>query len=179
VPSKTLIRSAHVYHMMKNAARYGLPAVEVKPVEYRDIASRIQNVINTIQKHDSRERFCNLGAQVEFGDAVFTDEHTVKLGGKELNAKNWVISTGSSPAIPPIEGLDRTPFLTNRDIFSLERLPKSMIVLGAGSIAIEMSQAFTRLGTKVMVVQRSGQILSKEDRDMADILMEATRPPRE
>jgi pyruvate/2-oxoglutarate dehydrogenase complex dihydrolipoamide dehydrogenase (E3) component len=175
VPSKTLIRSAHVYHMMKNAAKYGLPGVEVKPVEYRDIASRIQKVINTIQEHDSRERFCGLGAQVEFGDAVFTDEHTVKLGGKDFNAKNWLISTGSSPAIPPIEGLDKTPFLTNRDIFSLERLPKSMIVLGAGPIATEMSQAFTRLGTKVMVVQRSGQILSKEDRDMADILMEVLK----
>jgi pyruvate/2-oxoglutarate dehydrogenase complex dihydrolipoamide dehydrogenase (E3) component len=175
VPSKTLIRSAHVYHMMKNAARYGLPAVDVKPVDYRDVARRIQKVIDTIQEHDSKERFCGLGAQVEFGDAVFTDEHTVKLGGKEFNAKNWVISTGSSPAIPPIEGLDKTPFLTNRDIFSLHRLPKSMVVLGAGPIAAEMSQAFTRLGTKVMVVQRSGQILSKEDKDMADVLMEVLK----
>jgi pyruvate/2-oxoglutarate dehydrogenase complex dihydrolipoamide dehydrogenase (E3) component len=175
VPSKTLIRSAHVYHTMRNAARYGLPEVELKSVDYRDIAKRIQGVISTIQEHDSVERFCSLGAQVEFGDAVFTDEHTVRVGGKEFNAKQWVISTGSSPAIPPIEGLDKTPFLTNRDIFSLDKLPGSMVVLGAGPIATEMSQAFARLGTRVMVVQRSGQILSKEDRDMADMVMEVLR----
>ncbi|MGD2080299.1 MAG: FAD-dependent oxidoreductase [Nitrospirota bacterium] len=171
VPSKTLIRTAHVYHMMKNAERFGLPGVEAKPVDYREVAKRIQYVIGTIQKHDSKERFCSLGAQVEYGEPEFADEHTVRLGGKRYSARNWVVSTGSSAAVPPIEGLDKTPFLTNRDIFSLERLPKSMVALGAGPIAVEMCQAFTRLGTKVAVVQRSGQILSKEDRDMADALM--------
>ncbi len=175
VPSKTLIRTAHVYHMMRNARRYGLPEVETKPVDYRDVAKRIQKVINTIQEHDSKERFCSLGAQVEFGDAVFSDEHTVRLGGKVFSAKNWVISTGSSPYIPSIEGLDKTPFLTNRDIFSLAKLPKSMIVLGGGPIGIEMCQAFARLGTRVMVVHRSRQILSKEDKDIADTIMEVLK----
>jgi pyruvate/2-oxoglutarate dehydrogenase complex dihydrolipoamide dehydrogenase (E3) component len=82
-----------------------------------------------------------------------------------------VIATGSSPDIPPIEGIDKTPHITNRDIYSLDTLPSSMIVIGAGPIAIEMAQAFCRLGTKVIVIQRSGQILSKEDKDMADMVM--------
>jgi pyruvate/2-oxoglutarate dehydrogenase complex dihydrolipoamide dehydrogenase (E3) component len=64
--------------------------------------------------------------------------------------------------------LDKTPYITNKEIFSLDRLPESMVILGAGPIATEMAQAFCRLGTKVSVVQRSGQILSKEDKDMAD-----------
>lgn len=172
VPSKTLIKTAHVYHLMKNAEKYGLPRVEVKPVDFREVAMRIRSVIDVIQKHDSEERFCKLGAKVEFGDAPFIDENAVKLNGRTISAKTWVIATGSSPAIPPIEGLNRTPFITNKEIFSLDRLPSSMIVLGAGPIATEMAQAFTRLGTKVTVVQRSGQILSKEDKDMADQVME-------
>ena len=171
VPSKTLIRTAHVYHMMKNAERFGLPRAEIKAVDYRDVAKRIQTVISAIQRHDSEERFCRLGAKVEFGDPVFTDEHSVRLNGKTLSAKNWVIATGSSPDIPPIEGIDRTPYITNKEIFSLESLPSSMIVIGAGPIAIEMAQAFCRLGSKVTVIQRSSQILSKEDRDMADMVM--------
>jgi pyruvate/2-oxoglutarate dehydrogenase complex dihydrolipoamide dehydrogenase (E3) component len=171
VPSKTLIRSAHVYHMMKNAWKYGLPGVDVKPVDYKDVAKRIQYVIDTIQKHDSEERFCKLGVKVEFGNAQFTDEHSVQMNGKHYSAKKWVIATGSSPSIPPIEGIDQTPYITNKEIFSLDRLPKSMIVIGAGPIAIEMAQSFCRLGTQVHVVQRSAQILSKEDRDMADIVM--------
>jgi len=171
VPSKTLIRTAHVYHMMKNAERFGLPRAELKAVDYRDVAKRIQSVISAIQKHDSEERFCSLGAKVEFGDPVFSDEHSVLLNGKTFSAKNWVIATGSSPDIPPIEGIAGTPYITNKEIFSLESLPSSMIVIGAGPIAIEMAQAFCRLGAKVTVIQRSSQILSKEDKDMADMVM--------
>ncbi|MBW2147964.1 MAG: FAD-dependent oxidoreductase [Deltaproteobacteria bacterium] len=172
VPSKTLIRTAHVYHLMKNATRFGLPQVNLPPVDSRAVADRIQSVIRTIQKHDSEERFCRLGARVEFGESRFIDEHTIRLNGNTFSAKTWVIASGASASIPQIEGLDKTPFITNREIFSLGRLPKSMVILGAGPVAVEMAQAFSRLGTKVRVVQRSNQILSKEDKDMAEQVMD-------
>ncbi|HYA03831.1 MAG TPA: FAD-dependent oxidoreductase [Syntrophobacteria bacterium] len=175
VPSKTLIRTAQVYHVMKHSRAFGLPAVELPPVDFRDVAKRIQSVITTIQHHDSAERFCNLGARVAFGEAAFVDEHVIRLDGKTISAKSWVLATGSSPAVPTIEGLNKTPYLTNREIFALDRLPSSMIILGAGPIATEMAQAFGRLGTKVTMVQRSGQILSREDKDMADTVMEVLR----
>lgn len=172
VPSKTLIKTAHVYHLMKNASQFGLPQHQIMPVDFRDVSNRIKSVIATIQKHDSVERYCGLGAKIEFGNALFKNEHTISLKGKDISAKSWVIATGSSPAIPKIEGLEQTPFITNRDIFYLENLPKSMIVLGAGPISTEMAQAFCRLGTEVTVIQRSGQILGKEDNDMADAVMQ-------
>ena len=171
VPSKTLIRTAHVYHLMKTAKIFGLPEMTVPPVDFKEVTARIRSVISTIQEHDSEERFCSLGARVEFGDPAFIDDHSIRLNGNTYSAKNWVIATGSSPGIPPVEGLDKTPFLTNKEIFSLEHLPSSMIILGAGPIATEMAQAFSRLGLKVFVVQRSGQILSKEDKDLADEVM--------
>jgi pyruvate/2-oxoglutarate dehydrogenase complex dihydrolipoamide dehydrogenase (E3) component len=172
VPSKTLIRTAHVYHLMKHAKEFGLPQVDLPPVDYRDVAARIQSVIGTIQQHDSEERFCSLGAKVEIGSPTFIDEHSIKLNGNSYSAKTWVISTGSSPSVPPFEGLDKTPFITNKDIFSLDHLPQSMICLGGGPISIEMAQAFSRLGSKVTVVQRGNQILNREDKDMADELMQ-------
>lgn len=172
VPSKTLIRTAQACHIMKNADTFGLPRVELPPVDFAKVKERIQAVIATIQKHDSEERFCRLGAKVQFGEPTFTDEHSIRLNGQSFSAKTWVIATGSSPDKPRIEGLDKTPYLTNKDIFSLERLPASMVILGAGPIAIEMAQAFCRLGTKVAVIQRSGQILTKEDKDMADGVMQ-------
>ena len=171
VPSKTLIHSAYVYHLMQHAQRFGLPKAAIPPVDFKQIAKRIQKVIATIQHHDSEERFCGLGARVLFGEAVFMDEHTIDLDGKRQTAKNWVIATGSSPAVPPIPGLHHTAFLTNREIFSLDRLPKSMVIMGGGPIGIEMAQAFNRLGTRVTVVDRSDQILGKEDKDMADMLV--------
>lgn len=170
VPSKTLIKSAHVYHLMKNGAQFGLPVLSPPPVDFREVANRIRSVIAVIQKHDSVERFNKLGAEIAFGTPEFSDEHTIILAGKSISARNWVIATGSSPAIPPIAGLDQTPYLTNRDIFYLDKLPGSMIILGAGPIATEMAQAFCRLGTKVTIIQRSAQILSKEDRDMASTI---------
>ena len=171
VPSKTLIRTARVCHLVKNAVKYGLPQADMKPVDFKEVAGRIQSVIQTIQEYDSRERFCRLGVHVEFGHAHFIDEHTVRIDKNLYTANNWVIATGSSPAIPPIKGIDTTPFITNKEIFSLDSLPQSMIAIGGGPISIEMAQAFSRLGTKVTVIEMTDQILGVEDKDMADQIM--------
>jgi len=168
VPSKTLIKTAHVYHLMNHAEAFGLPRVDVPPVDFKSVANQIASVIGTIQEHDSEERFCGLGAKVVFGNAHFTDPHTIRVDGADYSAKTWVLATGSSAVIPPIDGLDKTLHITNREIFSLDHLPKSLIILGGGPIGIEMSQAFTRLGSKVTVVDMADQILPKEDKDMAD-----------
>ena len=172
VPSKTLIKSARVYHLMKNAEKFGLPSVSMPPVDFRKISARIKSVISTIQQHDSEERFCSLGAKVEFGHPNFADAHTIRLNGKTHTAKNWVIASGSSAIIPPIKGLDKTPYMTNREIFYLDHLPKSMIVLGAGPIGIEMAQAFGRFGTDVTVVDMAPGILPKDDLDLSTEIME-------
>jgi pyruvate/2-oxoglutarate dehydrogenase complex dihydrolipoamide dehydrogenase (E3) component len=172
VPSKTLIRTARAYHDIKHAVKFGLPHVDVQAVDFKEVSKRIRSVINVIQKHDSVERFCSLGARVEFGQAEFIDEHSIRLNGKPYSAKAWALATGSSPAIPPFEGLGSVSYLTNKDIFYMDTLPVSMIIIGGGPIAIEMAQAFNRLGTRITVIQRSGQILSKEDKDLADTVME-------
>jgi pyruvate/2-oxoglutarate dehydrogenase complex dihydrolipoamide dehydrogenase (E3) component len=93
------------------------------------------------------------------------------MNGETYSAKRWVIATGSSPFIPPIEGIDKTPYITNKELFSLKTLPKSMIAIGGGPISIEMAQAFNRLGTNVTVVELANQILGAEDKDMAEHLM--------
>ena len=171
VPSKTLIHSAKLYHDMQQGERFGLPHITPPPVEFSKVAARIQSVIDGIQVHDSVERFNSLGVEVQFGSPCFVDEHSITLGSKKISAKSWVIATGSSPAEPRVECLKGIPYITNKEIFSLSTLPRNMIVLGAGPIAVEMAQAFNRLGAKVTVIQRSAQILSKEDKDMADAVM--------
>lgn len=172
VPSKTLIRTAKIYRLMQNGPLFGLPGMTVQRPDFRQIAARIRSVIDTIQRHDSEERFCSLGAKVEFGSPTFTDDHTVNLDGRSYSARSWVISTGSSAAIPPIEGLKETPYLTNREVFSLEELPESMAIIGGGPIGIELAQAFARLGTKVTVVEFLPNILSADDSDMTDTVMD-------
>ena len=171
VPSKSLIATAKAYHQLSRLEEFGLPEVQAGPVNFAKVSERIKGVIATIQHHDSVERFTGLGVDVQFGEAHFADDHTVNTGVKRVTADKWVVTTGSSPSLPPIPGLRDIEVLTNRDIFYLEKLPESLIVLGGGAIALEMAQAFNRLGSKVTVIQRSDQILSREDRDMADLVM--------
>ncbi|MDC7217523.1 MAG: FAD-dependent oxidoreductase, partial [Spirochaetales bacterium] len=132
VPSKTLIRSARVRHLMGRAGDFGLPEVELPPVDFAQVAKRISEVIDVIQVHDSVERFNSLGVEVRFGEACFVDSHSVSLNGSNVSARSWVLATGSSPSMPPIKGLDGVPYLTNIDIFSLQELPESLVVLGGG-----------------------------------------------
>ena len=170
VPSKTLIRTAHVYHQARNLERFGLPAAHIPSVDFSRVAARIRDVIAAIEPHDSPSRFCGLGAMVRQGEPQFVDEQSVRIGSERVSAKFWVVATGSEPSIPDLPGLDRTPYLTNKDVFSLTELPSSLVILGAGAIALEMAQAFCRLGSTVTVVQRSSQVLSREDKDMADMV---------
>lgn len=177
VPSKTLIHSSRVWRLARQTQRLGLPALELPPVDFRQVASRIAAVIARIQEHDSYERFCGLGVRVLFGEARFEDERMLRIereaGVERITARSWLIATGSSAAIPPLEGLESAGFLTNRELFSLDRLPSSMLILGGGAIAVEMAQAFQRLGSNVTIVQRSERLLSKEDADLAGLVQGA------
>jgi pyruvate/2-oxoglutarate dehydrogenase complex dihydrolipoamide dehydrogenase (E3) component len=131
---------------------------------------RVRSVIDAIQRHDSPERFCGLGVRVRFGPCRFTDDHTVILEGKRLTAKSWIIATGSSPVVPPLEGLSSVPYLTSETIFSERVLPPRLVVLGGGPIGLEIAQAFARLGSHVIIVEFLEQILGPEDADIADII---------
>ncbi|MBI9078114.1 MAG: FAD-dependent oxidoreductase [Pseudodesulfovibrio sp.] len=170
VPSKSLIKSASVFHQMRNASRYGLPNVKLSPVDMSQVNAHIQSVIDIIQVHDSEERFCRLGVKVEFGQAEFVDEHVVEYGGKRVSARTWVLATGSAPVSLPISGLEEVGYMTNEDVFRLDELPSSLIVVGGGPIGCEMAQSFSRLGTDVRILQRNCQVLAVEDEDMAEVV---------
>jgi len=174
VPSKTLIKSASVAHAMSHADRWGLNAVE-NQVDIQSINLTIKNVIDSIQVHDSRERFEGLGCEVIAGDATFTSPSQIEVNGNRIEAKRFVIATGSSVFIPPIKGLNETAFLTNEDMYSLPALPKSMIILGGGPIGVEMAQAYSRLGTKVSIVELASRLLPRMDKDSSMILADVLR----
>lgn len=174
VPSKALLHAAKVAHTQRSAARFG-----VAPHEPRaDLARAMQyvaSVIQVIAPHDSPERFRALGVEVLLGAGRFADERTVRVNNRVITARKFVLATGSRAAVPPLEGLDAVPYLTNETLFSLREPVPALIVLGGGPIGLEMAQAFARLGTRVSVVQRGGQILPKEDADVAEVALHCLR----
>jgi len=172
VPSKTLIRSAGVMSLARRFPEFGLPEVNLPPVDLGAVMDRVARVIAKIQAHDSPERFCRLGAKVSFGAPSFVDPHSVTLNGKVITARTWIIATGSRPAVPPVEGLTNVPFWTNETVFRQRIVPKRLIVLGGGPIGLELAQAFGRLRASVTVVEFVDQILGIEDADIAAMLQD-------
>jgi len=172
VPSKTLIRTARVYSLLKRSKQFGLPEIPLPPVDLGAVMDRVAEVIQTIQKHDSVERFCTLGAEVVFGSPSFTDDHAVAASGRNISAKSWIIATGSRPALPAVPGLAAVPYWTNETVFQQRTLPARLTVLGGGAVGIELAQAFARLGSRVTIVEFMDQILGPEDADVAAIIEE-------
>ncbi|HEY6000923.1 MAG TPA: FAD-dependent oxidoreductase [bacterium] len=170
VPSKALVRAAGAWALARRAAELGLPALELPPVDLGAVMDRVHAVIDHIQEHDSPERFCRLGAQVRFGAARFVDEHVVEADGRRHSARAWVVATGSSPALPPVEGLAGVPHWTNENLFAQRTLPPRLLVLGGGPTGLEMGQALARLGARVTLVEYADQVLGAEDPDVAAVV---------
>ncbi len=169
VPSKSLLHVAKVAALLRRAPEFGLPA-HAAPIDLAKVNAYVAQVIAGIQEHDDPQRFRGYGCEVLFGPAHFLDPHSVQVGGRTIRARRFVIATGSRPAVPPIEGLAEAGGLTNESLFSLSRLPRRLIVLGAGPVGIELAQACARLGSTVTVVGRASHILPQEDPELTEEL---------
>ncbi len=169
VPSKALLHCAKVAQTMRRAERFGITPCTPE-VDLAAVMERIQHVIRTIEVHDSPERYRALGVELVSGHGRFCNPSTLVVNGREITARNFVLATGSRAAIPDIPGLDKVPYLTNESVFALREQVPSLIVLGGGPIGVEMAQAFSRLGSRVFLVNRSPQLLPHEDSDLATVV---------
>ena len=174
VPSKALLACARAAAQVRRAERFG---VRVRGMEVDFLAALrwVREAQRRIEPHDSPDRFRALGVDVVAGEARFVDARTLDVDGRRLEAKQIVIATGTRAALPPLPGLDAVPYLTNETVFDLDRQPRTILVLGAGPIGLEMAQAFTRLGTPATVVELSPALLPREDEEIAAILGAALR----
>ncbi len=170
VPSKALIAAAKHAHALRSGAEFGVTPVEPK-VDFKKVHDHVKSVIAAIAPHDSQERFEGMGVTVIRDAASFVDGETVKAGGETIKARRFVIATGSSPAAPPIPGLDAVDYLTNETIFDNTALPKELIIIGAGPIGLEMAQAHARLGSKVTVLEAFDP-LGKDDPELARVVLD-------
>ena len=153
VPSKALIAAGKRAEALRTAARFGVKSPRAN-IEFYEVNDHVHGVIAAIAPNDSKERFTGLGVRVIEGEARFLNADTVAVGDQfEIRARRFVVATGSSPAVPPIPGLDQTPYLTNETVFEARERPKHLIVVGAGPVGLELAQAFRRLGSEVTVLE--------------------------
>ena len=169
VPSKAMLRSAKIASYMRRAEEFGLEAVPVRPM-LNKVMQRVQRVIAQIEQHDSVARYTELGVECVSGEAEIVDPHTVQVGERRITAKSIVIAAGARPFVPPIEGLSELAYLTSDNVWQLEQQPRRLLVLGGGPIGCELSQAFSKLGSEVTVVEMMDQLMGREDADVADTI---------
>ena len=195
VPTKRLVHSAKVAHTLKNASEFGVEArlaplqvsgaapgpfptpdlrVDFK-VDFKKVMDGMRRVQAEIGVHDDPERFRKMGVEVVFTGGrggSFKDPHTFEADGRSLHGKKFLIATGSSPVMLSVPGLREAGALTNITALALEVLPSSITILGAGPIGIEFAQIFSRLGSKVTIIEKLGQVLPKEDPELSARLEE-------
>jgi pyruvate/2-oxoglutarate dehydrogenase complex dihydrolipoamide dehydrogenase (E3) component len=146
-----LISAAKKAHIFKKTKAFGVD-LKKPNIKFQEVQQHVHNAINTIAPADSQERFEGLGCTVIREYAEFKNQTTVISPSAIVTAKRFVIASGSKASIPPIPGIDDIPFLTNETIFTIDKLPKNLIIIGAGPIGLELGQAFSRLGSSINVI---------------------------
>jgi mycothione reductase len=166
IPSKMLVHTADVAQTVRHAARFGIGA-EWAGADWPAIRDRVFGRIDPLHEGAVAHRRAG-GIHVFLGEARFTGPTMLHVGGEEIRGDRFVLAAGSRPAIPAIDGLAGVPYLTSDTVMRLDALPKSMVVLGGGYIAAEMSHIFGSLGAEVTIVARGGHLLSRHDADIRD-----------
>ncbi len=169
VPSKALIRSAHIAQNFRRGSEFGLQAVAPQ-VDFQKIFRRVQDVIQKIEPNDSVERYTDLGVKCIADQARIADPFRVKTKDGTLTTRNIIVATGARPFVPEIPGLKDVPFYTSDTLWELKAQPKRLLIMGGGAIGCELAQAFARLGCSVNLIERGDRLMAKEDPEVSSLI---------
>jgi len=163
LPSKNLIEAAKLLHDARNPRYPGLKACPME-LDFAALIGQKDEVVHGYRKK-KYESLVGGRIRIEKGHARFVDPHAVEVDGKRLHGEKVLIATGARPVVPKIDGLDRVPYLTSDlltvdEAMELRELPKSLLIVGGGYIALELGQMFHRFGADVTILERNDQLLA-------------------
>lgn len=171
VPSKTLLRSGEVLEEAGRARKLAASRVEWA-VDFPKVSTRVLWMARNLDDSRPAAALQAAGARLYRGAGSLVDLRTVEVGGEQLVArKAIVIANGGTATIPPIEGLDKVPYWTNRQAAVPLELPTRLVVLGGGAIGVELAQGFARLGSKVTILEAGPRLLGLEEPEASAALL--------
>jgi len=170
-PTKTMVASARVAYLAKRAADYGVQTGDIS-VDMERVRQRKRDIVESFRE-GSRNRIVESDAELVMGEARFTGVKELEVslndgGRRKLVGDKIFINTGAQPHIPDFQGIDSISYLTSTSIMELGEVPQHLVIIGGGYIGAEFGQMFRRFGSQVTIVQRDRQLLTREDRDVAD-----------
>lgn len=171
-PTKTMIASARVAYLASRAREYGIN-INFDSVDLEVVRKRKRDIVESFRSGSRQGILSTEGLTLIEGFGRFVGEKILEVTmskgpSKRLQADKFIINTGTSPTVPSVPGLDQVPALNSTTIMEIDQLPKHLIVIGGGYIGLEFGQMFKRFGSKVTIVHRGRQLLSREDEDVAD-----------
>lgn len=167
IPSKFLLALAESAYYRN----YDHPGIRIdSQFSLKDALAGKKEFIDSRLKQKYDHIVTTLGIEIIEGKASFESAHKLRVAGRLLTADRFVIATGSSPAIPPIDGITSVPYMTNVEALDPERIPSSLIVIGGRALGLEFAQMYTHLGAEVTILQRSSRILPENEPEIADLL---------
>ena len=169
IPSKALIRSAEIAHEARRASEFGVRVGTVE-VDFAAVMTRVRDIVSR-GSNGARGYVESLdGVEIVDGEAAFSDSTTVTVGTRELSAPTVLVTTGAAPTVPRIPGLDAVAYWTSDDLLRATELPRRLVVIGGGPIALELGQAMARLGSSVTIVEVMPRLLPDAEPDIAEML---------
>jgi len=176
VPSKGMLRAARSWAAARSSHEsFGGPPVSGSG-DFTAAMAGMREIRAGISDVDAAERFSGMGVDVFFGEGRFDSRRSLLIDGRDrLEFRRAIIATGTRPTVPDVPGLDGSDFLTNENVFDLDRRPDRLLVLGAGAIGCELSQAFARLGSAVVLLDLENRVLAREEADAAELVLAALR----
>ncbi|MBI2459738.1 MAG: mercury(II) reductase [Parcubacteria group bacterium] len=172
VPSKTLLYAGEILHHVKH---HGVPGIELE-VKNFDFQKVVQDELLLVEKL-RQEKYEKVLKNLEYvtaieGKAKFVSQNEVEVDQERLNVEKFIIATGSTANVPPIEGIHEVGFVTHIEALRLEHQPKELVVIGAGPLGLEFAQMFSRFGTKVTILERGDSIFPHSEKTLTDRLAE-------
>ncbi len=166
IPSKMLIHSADVAETIKGSAKFGIKS-KIESIDFASIVKRVSEAVDTDSSGIEKAIRENSNPTLYKTRGKFIGPKQMQVGSEQIEADKVFIVGGTRPSIPPLPGLENTPYLDSTSALRLEKQPKHMIIIGGGYIAAELAHFFGSLGTKVTILVRGKLMLSNEDEEIA------------
>lgn len=178
-PTKTMVASARVAYLARRSRDYGVRTGRVT-VDMKAVRQRKRNMVEEFRGGSERRLGSTPGLDLVYGEASFTAPKQIQValrggGSRQMQADKFILDTGASPSVPPLEGLSDVPFLDSTSIMELGVVPRHLLVMGGGYTGLEFAQMFRRFGSRVTVIQRGANLLAREDNDVAGAVAEILR----
>ena len=174
IPTKTLIANARAAHVARHAGDFGVSTGDIS-VDMKKVKARKDEVSGESRTSVEKWLRDTKDCTVLTGHARFVDDHTIDIDGTHYSAERFFINVGGRASIPDIDGLDAVPYLTNATMMDVDFLPDHLVIVGGSYIAIEFAQMYRRFGSRVTILQRGPRLVSREDEDVSQAMLELLR----